>query len=118
MGVAVVRSIDLRARGQNMASISSQDDERARQAWTQCIELVVGQIGAAFTYIPHQFNDLNRALAPGEAQGVLTLLFRNDNARDAAANVIRGVTPVIHFQSVSGEKLSTDNQFESLTRLS
>lgn len=116
LGVAVLRCIELRARDQDFGTVSSSDQKHARAQWERCLRIASG-IGESERDVAtlRQLNDLNRALAPNEAQELL--LARLPGSDEMVLEYVdamkKHLQVVIYFRGADGRELSTANQFQN-----
>lgn len=110
-GVAIVRSIELRARKtskQFYGSIRTHNVQVSRDQWRECIAEILSE---QFQHDVLQFNDLNRALAPDETQALVKVWFQISPNGDDRLDKLRGrFRPEIIFESVTGQTFSTLTQ--------
>lgn len=114
LGVGILLKVDLRAHDADFGTVEAHGGTDAPAAWRECLSHAVGDAGELQTITLAQFDDLNRALAPGEAQALAYVSLRGNELRAAAPRLRNFFRPVVHFQSVDGQKLSTLTQFEAL----
>jgi hypothetical protein len=113
-GVAIVRSIELRARRTTKdfyGSVKSHNYATTRARWRECILDILG--GSPEVEVL-QFNDLNRTLAPGETQQLIRVYAPAYVGSDDDVATLRGrFRPEITFESVNGDLFSTATQVKS-----
>lgn len=115
LGVAVLNSFELWAGEAIFGTVLSHGTAAAFSSWQNCLLHAAGS-GAVGTNVVVEtlpFNDLNRALAPGEFQAIVRVTFREreEVATGQFYEMRRNFVPVIHFRSADGKVLSTANQF-------
>lgn len=115
LGVAIIRVIDLISRGKRFGTVTNAD-RQARLIWDECLKNCVDRIPELVHVRLMQFDDLNRALAPGETQILVSVEINasGDDARMAFARLQQEFRPIVKFEAMSGASYSTLDQFGAL----
>lgn len=116
LGVAVIQSFELWAREQPFGTVEANGTAQAFKFWQACIHHAIGADASKAIIETLQFDDLNRALAPGEFQVVIYVTFQDPEsiAIRRLHEMRRHFQPFIHFYGADGQRYSSQNQFDSV----
>jgi hypothetical protein len=115
LGVAFISHIELLIDGEPVRFISHNHDSRAQATWEGYVRGAVGaKVSPNVIVSLMQFNDSNRALAPGEKQRLILLAIRgDDDSRDGTFSRLQNqFHPKLYFVSADGSQYSTTDQYK------
>jgi hypothetical protein len=117
LGVAIVQSFEIWARGQVFGTLFRHEGETSRKAWEDSLKLAAGKGGERIEITVLQFDDRNRALAPGEFQAVVYVDFHGENevAWAAQREISLSHELIVHFCAADGKSFSTYDQYDEMT---
>lgn len=113
LGVAVLSSFELWANGQIFGTVVANGTQEAQSAWEKSMRAAVGLAPGLVRVQSYQFDDLNRALAPGEQQAIIHIAITTEIFAVKLNQLRKQFTPVIRFSGADGRVLSTQDQYQS-----